>query len=178
MTSRPTRIGRNTTLARHAFHRFRTRLEIQPRRLFRGAGSGRFRRGHHASAREQREVPDGAFPHARLPHGHDFRSGRQHDLHPQAESMNLKEKQPCDSASAELEQSAQFCERVEVAIQLLSNIKQQLPKLEELLAEVESHWGIEDGFYRFYHQSFKVYQVQQTTEEICETLQNLLPNRP
>jgi hypothetical protein len=92
--------------------------------------------------------------------------------------MNLKEKQPCDSASAELDQSAQFCERVEVAIQLLSNIKQQLPKLEELLAEVESHWGIEDGFYRFYHQSFKVYQVQQTTEEISKTLQNLLPNRP
>ncbi len=46
------------------------------------------------------------------------------------------------------------------------------------MAEVDSHWGIEDGFYRFYHQSFKVYQVQQTTEEICETLQNLLPNRP
>ena len=61
---------------------------------------------------------------------------------------------------------------------MLSNIKQQLPKLEELLAEVESHWGIEDGFYRFYHQSFKVYQVQQTTEKICKTLQNLLPNRP
>jgi hypothetical protein len=62
--------------------------------------------------------------------------------------------------------------------ELLSNIQQQLPKLEELLTTVESHWGIEDGFYRFYHQSFKVYEVQQMTEDICQALQNLLPSRP
>jgi hypothetical protein len=80
-------------------------------------------------------------------------------------------------AFAELDPSAQFRERLELANQLLSNIKQQLPKLEELLAQVESHWGIEDGFYRFYHQSFKVYPVQQATEEICDALQNLLPGR-
>jgi len=78
-------------------------------------------------------------------------------------------------AFAELDPSAQFRERLELANQLLSNIRQQLPNLEELLAQVESHWGIEDGFYRFYHQSFKVYPVQQATEEICDALQNLLP---
>jgi hypothetical protein len=61
---------------------------------------------------------------------------------------------------------------------LLSNIKQQLPKLEESLAQVEGHWAIEDGFYRFYHQSFKVYHVQQMTAEISQALQNLLPNHP
>jgi hypothetical protein len=81
-------------------------------------------------------------------------------------------------AFAELDPSAQVRERLELADKLLSNIKQQLPKLEELLAQVESHWGIEDGFYRFYHQSFKVYPVQQATEEICDALQNLLPGRP
>jgi hypothetical protein len=81
-------------------------------------------------------------------------------------------------AFAELDPPAQFRERLELADKLLSNIKQQLPKLEELLAQVESHRGIEDGFYRFYHQSFKVYPVQQATEEICDALQNLLPGRP
>jgi hypothetical protein len=92
--------------------------------------------------------------------------------------MNTKEKQPGSCASMELDPLAQFHEQFEVAGQLLSNIKQQLPKLEELLAQVESHWGIEDGLYRFYHQSFKVYQIQQATEEICKVLQNLLPDHP
>ncbi len=91
--------------------------------------------------------------------------------------MNLeKEKQLPDSALAKLE--AELRERQKLADKLLSNIKQQLPGLEELLAEVESHWGIEDGFYRFYHQSFKVYPLQQTTREICDALQDLLPGRP
>ena len=71
----------------------------------------------------------------------------------------------------------QLREQSKLAGQLLSKIKEQLPKLEELLAQVESHWGIEDSFYRFYHQSFKVYHVQQTTKEICNALQNLLPGR-
>ncbi|MGH7952193.1 MAG: hypothetical protein ACREFE_09775 [Limisphaerales bacterium] len=72
---------------------------------------------------------------------------------------------------------AQFREQSKLAGQLLSTIKEQLPKLEELLAQVESHWEIEDGFYRFYHQSFKVYHVQKTTKQICSVLQNLLPGR-
>ena len=59
--------------------------------------------------------------------------------------------------------------------QLLRSIKQRLPGLEKLLAEVEDHWGMEDGFYRFYHQSFKVYRLQDTTKEICNALQDLLP---
>jgi len=43
---------------------------------------------------------------------------------------------------------------------LLARIKQRLPELEELLAEIEDHWGEEDGVYRFYHQSFKVFGLQ------------------
>jgi len=93
--------------------------------------------------------------------------------------MNLEEeKQLHDSAFAKLDPFAQLRERQALAEQLLSNIKQQLPRLEELLAGVESHWGIEDSFYRFYHQSFKVYPLQQTTQEICNALQTLLPGRP
>lgn len=63
------------------------------------------------------------------------------------------------------------------ADRLLENIKQQLPELEKMLANVESEWLMEDMFYRFYHQSFKVYAFQQTTGELCKILQNLLPER-
>jgi hypothetical protein len=61
---------------------------------------------------------------------------------------------------------------------LLRNIKQCLPELEKLLAHAEDHWGMEDGFYRFYHQSFKVYRLQGLTEGICKALQGLFPSRP
>jgi len=40
-----------------------------------------------------------------------------------------------------------------------------------------SHWVYEDGVYRFYHQSFKVYQLQNHTVAIVEKLQSLLPGR-
>ena len=66
----------------------------------------------------------------------------------------------------------------ENANKLLRSIKHHLPKLEELLAQVESHWGMEDGVYRFYHQSFKVYHLQNETAAICQALKNLMPDRP
>jgi hypothetical protein len=53
-----------------------------------------------------------------------------------------------------------------------------LPELEKLLHEVESHWGMEDTFYRFYHQSFKVFgKAQSLTEKIVTALKQLLPER-
>lgn len=42
---------------------------------------------------------------------------------------------------------------------LLVSIKQWLPELEDLLKRVTDHWGGEDGFYRFYHQSFKPFEM-------------------
>ena len=59
----------------------------------------------------------------------------------------------------------------EYIAKLLQNIKAQLPQLEKLLAETEDHWGMEDGVYRFYHQSFKVYYLQNFTEAICKALE-------
>ncbi len=53
---------------------------------------------------------------------------------------------------------------------LLQSLKSDLPALEELLAKADGHWGFEDSFYRFYHQSFKVYQLQAMTERIVEAL--------
>ncbi len=58
---------------------------------------------------------------------------------------------------------------------LLVAIKQRLPELEKLLEQVSSHWGFEDGFYRFYHQSFKVLSLQSSTLRIVEALESLNP---
>ena len=53
---------------------------------------------------------------------------------------------------------------------VLTAIKESLPELRKLLARADGHWGGEDGFYRFYHQSFKVYGLQKVTEEIVAAL--------
>ena len=66
----------------------------------------------------------------------------------------------------------------EYRTRLLAAIKERLPQLEELLRKLEDHWGLEDGIYRFYHQSFKVYRLQSFTEEITKEFQALLPDRP
>lgn len=68
-------------------------------------------------------------------------------------------------------------ESEKLAAALLSNIKARLPELEELLDRMGFHWHGEDGFYRFYHQSFKVYGLQTDTERIVATLRGLLPER-
>jgi len=61
---------------------------------------------------------------------------------------------------------------------LFRNLKASLPELEKLLETSSSHWGYEDPVYRFYHQSFKVYYLQETTLEIVSKLKALAPERP
>ena len=60
---------------------------------------------------------------------------------------------------------------------LFANLRASLPELEQLLRDCQSHWGYEDGIYRFYHHSFKVYSVQETTSAIVAALQSLAPER-
>jgi hypothetical protein len=40
---------------------------------------------------------------------------------------------------------------------LIPRLAEKAPELEELLRKMEAHSGIENGVYRFYHQSRKVY---------------------
>ncbi len=61
---------------------------------------------------------------------------------------------------------------------LLQAIRDNLPALEALLEQATSHWGYEDPVYRFYHQSFKVYALQDATEHIVKALAELVPDRP
>jgi hypothetical protein len=63
-------------------------------------------------------------------------------------------------------------------VSLFKRLKSTWPGLETLLRECTSHWGYEDPIYRFYHQSFKAYQLQTRTLGIVEKLQALAPDRP
>lgn len=61
---------------------------------------------------------------------------------------------------------------------LIVSIKANREKLKALLATASSHWGYEDLIYRFYHQSFKVYGIQNTTLALVDALRSLLPDVP
>ncbi|MEK6405845.1 MAG: hypothetical protein AABN34_02650 [Acidobacteriota bacterium] len=60
--------------------------------------------------------------------------------------------------------------------ELLANIQTRWSELAELLEEVSSHWVYEDLVYRFYHQSFKVYRLQDETRRVVDALQSLAPS--
>lgn len=56
---------------------------------------------------------------------------------------------------------------------LLDNVRARLGDLEGLLEEITSMWVYDDLIYRFWHQSFKVYGLQQYTLRIDRMLQSL-----
>ncbi len=60
---------------------------------------------------------------------------------------------------------------------LLTALKGKRSLLEQLLEKVRKYDLATDGFYRFYHQSFKVYNLQTMTLEVVEALQSVQPNR-
>ena len=66
----------------------------------------------------------------------------------------------------------------EYRAKLLQNIKQALPKLEKLRADLEWQSVAEDAVYRFYHASYKLYGFQYATGLIVDALKELLPDRP
>ena len=60
---------------------------------------------------------------------------------------------------------------------LLGNLRGRKAELTALLENCSSHWGFEDPIYRFYHQSFKVYSLQEETARIVHVLESLAPER-
>ena len=60
--------------------------------------------------------------------------------------------------------------------ELLASIQARWSELAELLEEINSHWVYEDLVYRFYHQSFKVYWLQDQTKRIVEALRSIAPS--
>lgn len=68
-------------------------------------------------------------------------------------------------------------ERVRLEAALRANLHIQAIDLKQLLAAVSDQRGYEDGVYRFYHQSFKVFRLCHATEKITAALQALLPDQ-
>lgn len=58
---------------------------------------------------------------------------------------------------------------------LLSNIKGALPDLRRLSESVEQDYGFEENVYRYYHQSYKAYTAQGTTNNIVCLLEEIDP---
>ena len=77
--------------------------------------------------------------------------------------MTFQEKLACDEA---------------LRTTLLHALREKRAALTEQLHQLDSHWGLEDTVYRFYHQSFKVYRAQAETAATVALLQSLLPGRP
>jgi len=61
---------------------------------------------------------------------------------------------------------------------LLKNLHLHQVELKALLKKSKDHWGFEDPVYRFYHQSFNVYGLQEQTRAIVSMLERLAPDRP
>jgi len=53
---------------------------------------------------------------------------------------------------------------------LLANLRREAPRLRALLEKMNGHWVQEDGMYRFYYQSFKVFYLQYETAEMVALL--------
>jgi hypothetical protein len=68
-------------------------------------------------------------------------------------------------------------ERHRLECLLLERLKLRKAELASLWEEPNGHRGYEDGYYRYYHGSWKVYGVQSRTEKAVEFLRSLLPER-
>ena len=69
-------------------------------------------------------------------------------------------------------------EREAAEVALLGKLRERGAALGDLLARNSGHWDYEDPVYRFYHQSFKVYSLQEQTKSIVAALTDLAPDRP
>lgn len=61
---------------------------------------------------------------------------------------------------------------------LFGNLKKSESELAEALKMLSAEHQYADGVYRFYHQSFKVFALQDCTLQIVQQLRQLSPDRP
>ena len=69
-------------------------------------------------------------------------------------------------------------ERAKLRVELLSNIREEMSALKELLNTINEESTYEQMFYRYHYGSFKVYIIAQVyTSMVVEILEKLLPGR-
>lgn len=59
--------------------------------------------------------------------------------------------------------------------ELLLNIKTNIVELKNVYTKILDHWVYEDLIYRYYHQSYKVYYIQDYTKQIVDVLMKCAP---
>ena len=69
-------------------------------------------------------------------------------------------------------------EREALEVSLRTNLPTKATEIAALMESTNDHFWYEDRVYRFYHQSFKVYDLQFQTKQIVELLKSLLPDVP
>ena len=69
-------------------------------------------------------------------------------------------------------------ERDALEASLRTNMSAKATEIAVLVESSNDHYWYEDRVYRFYHQSFKVFDLQCQTQRIVELLQSLLPDAP
>ena len=110
-----------------------------------------------------------------------FTNGRVQDIHEiPAQEESATQPADADALLADVPgkpQARDVDERPEVQA-LLARIKEDAGALGRLLQECRDHWGYEDPIYRFYHQSFKVFALQERTGWIVAALESLRPGHP
>lgn len=84
---------------------------------------------------------------------------------------------PNDAVRSAAESRLGFLHERDVECAMLARLRERKAALAELLAKCSDHRGYEDPIYRFYHQSFKVYRLQERTREIVSALADLAPDR-
>jgi hypothetical protein len=65
--------------------------------------------------------------------------------------------------------------RREAEERLLRHLQEREADLRAQLDASSDHWGYEDPVYRFYHQSFKVYWLQERTQSLVTILREIAP---
>ena len=68
-------------------------------------------------------------------------------------------------------------DRKELEASLVRALQESKDKLLAALDRLLEDWTYSDYIYRYYHHSFKVFRIQECTEEIVALLQSLLPER-
>ena len=83
-----------------------------------------------------------------------------------------------EAPQATAEPAPDACDLRPEVQELLATLKASAAALRQLRRACDDHWSYEDPVYRFYHQSFKVYALQETTTRIVEALEGLRPGHP
>jgi hypothetical protein len=106
-----------------------------------------------------------------------FTHGRVEWIRDHAEAATAEGEAAPDAPAPQEEDRASPAPQAGEAL-LQENLRRRAAELDVLLESCSDHWGFEDPVYRFYHQSFKVYALQEKTREIVRVLTELVPDRP